>query len=319
MSILVTGGAGFIGSHFIELLLAKGHTSIVCLDNFNDYYDPQLKRNNIQSFRDSESVTVLEGDFCDAQFVLQLFEEYGFQQVVHLGAYAGVRCSVSQPLLYMNSNVTGTLCLLEAARKYPVQKFLLASSSTVYGKGADIPFKENNTLGIPASPYGASKRGAELIGMTYHELHGIPFTAVRPFSVYGPRLRPDLALTIFTDCIIHGKELPLYGDGSYQRDFTHVKDICDGIYDAVHKEESTGHRINLGHGHPISMSHVIETLEEAIGKKANVKRLPVREEDLETTFADIELAKELLGYDPRIKFTEGAIDFVRWYREWHNV
>jgi UDP-glucuronate 4-epimerase len=319
MTILVTGGAGFIGSHFIELLLKKGHDSIVCVDNFNDYYDPALKRNNITSFSDSESVTLIEGDFCDPAFSLDLFKRYQFDKVVHLGAYAGVRISVSQPLVYMQNNVSGTLCLLEAARAFPVENFLLASSSTVYGKGAEIPFKETNTLGIPASPYGASKRGAELIGMTYYELHGIPFTAVRPFSVYGPRLRPDLALTIFTDRIIHEQEVPLYGDGSYRRDFTHVTDICDGIYAAMNSKEAIGHRINLGHGHPITMSHVIETLEESIGKKANINYLPVREEDLETTFADIELARNLLGYNPKITFSEGASDFVSWYREWNKV
>ncbi len=320
MSILVTGAAGFIGSHFVEFLLSKqGDEPIVCVDNFNDYYDPALKRNNAALFDKEPRVTFLEKDFCDVSAMKTLFHEHAVRFVVHLGAYAGVRVSVSQPLLYARNNAEGTLVLLETSRMHPVEQFVLVSSSTVYGKGAEIPFREDRLLGIPASPYGASKRAAELFGMTYLELHDVPVVAVRPFSVYGPRLRPDLALSIFTNRILRGESLPLYGDGSIRRDMTHVSDICDGLYNAMTQKQAVGHRINLGNSHPIAMSEVIHHLETAAGMKANIEYYPRREEDLETTCADLTLARDLLNYEPRVLFQEGAKEFVHWYREWYKV
>src|SRR5690606_33116253 len=195
MSILVTGGAGFIGSHLIELLLAQSDEPLVCLDNFNDYYDPALKRKNVESFQNNPRVTMVEGDFCETEAMRMLFAQQAFSHVVHLGAYAGVRPSIARPLVYQKANVEGTLVLLEAARKYPVRRFLLVSSSTVYGNNAPAPFREDGPLGVPLSPYGATKRAAELLGQTYHLLHQVPVVCLRPFSVYGPRLRPDLALS----------------------------------------------------------------------------------------------------------------------------
>lgn len=319
MKILVTGGAGFIGSHLIEQLVATQDATIVCVDNFNEYYDPQLKRSNAKAFANHENVSLVEDDFCDAAFIRKLFATESFTHVMHLGAYAGVRVSVSQPTVYVRNNVEGTLSLLEAAREFPVEQFVLVSSSTVYGKGADIPFREYNTLGIPASPYGATKRAAELMGMTYHQLHGVPVVGIRPFSVYGPRLRPDLALSIFTRKILLGESLPLYGDGSFRRDMTHVSDICKGLWAAMTRSDAVGERINLGCGNPIAMSDVIQTLADAAGKPAKIDYLPVREEDLDTTYADLTLAKKLLDYEPVVPFSEGAVDFVNWYREWHNL
>lgn len=319
MKILVTGGAGFIGSHFIEQLLNSQDAEIVSVDNFNDYYDPQLKRNNAASFADRDGVKLLEHDFCDAAFIRELFANESFTHVMHLGAYAGVRVSVSQPTVYVRNNVEGTLSLLEAAREFPVEQFVLVSSSTVYGKGAEIPFREYNTLGIPASPYGATKRAAELMGMTYHQLHGVPVVGIRPFSVYGPRLRPDLALSIFTGKILRGESLPLYGDGSFRRDMTHVSDICKGLWSAMTCPSAIGERINLGCGNPIAMGDVIKTLSDAAGTPAKIDYLPVREEDLETTYADLTLAKQILDYEPKVPFSDGAVDFVNWYREWHKL
>ena len=315
MTVLVTGGAGFIGSHLIEILLTRGAESIVCLDNFNDYYDPALKRTGIAAFVDDPRVQIVEGDFCDFEFTRDLFESHQFEHVVHLGAYAGVRISVSRPQMYQESNVGGTLSLLEAARAFPVKSFGLASSSTVYGTGAGIPFDEDAPLGIPASPYGATKRAAELMGLTYHQLHDVPVTVLRPFSVYGPRLRPDLAMTIFAKAILHGESLPLFGDGSIKRDFTHVSDICDGFIAAMDSPDAVGECINLGHSEPAEMRRLIELLEDSLGKKANIEYLPPRAEDLPVTFAKLDKAKRLLNYQPKVPLADGVAEYGTWFRD----
>lgn len=319
MAILVTGGAGFIGSHLIELLLRQSDAPIVCLDNFNDYYDPQLKRANVAAFGGRPRVTVVEADFCDAPAMAELFHEHGVDQVVHLGAYAGVRVSVERPLVYQQANVGGTLALLEAARAHSVQRFLLVSSSTVYGKGAGVPFREDAPLGIPASPYGATKRAAELLGLTYWELHQVPVVCLRPFSVYGPRLRPDLALTIFVGALERGEPIRLFGDGTIRRDFTHVSDICAGLISALTAQEAVGQEINLGHSDPVQMSRLIAMLEEATGKTARIEYCPAREEDLPVTYADLSRAERLLGYRPQVPLAEGLREYVAWYRQWHGA
>ena len=315
MSILVTGGAGFIGSHLIPLLIERGDDPIVCLDNFNDYYDPQLKREGVAKFSDSPQVTVIEGDFCDFEFTLALFDEHRPKHVIHLGAYAGVRISVDKPKMYQESNVGGTLSLLEAARAFPVKSFGLASSSTVYGTGAGIPFDEDAPLGIPASPYGATKRAAELMGLTFYQLHNVPVVVLRPFSVYGPRLRPDLAMTIFAKAIFEGTPLPLYGDGSIKRDFTHVSDICAGFIAAMDSPGAVGECINLGHSEPVEMRRLIELLQDALGKKANIDYRPERPEDLPITYAKLDKAQRLLGYQPKVPLPAGVAEYGQWFRE----
>jgi UDP-glucuronate 4-epimerase len=314
MSVLVTGGAGFIGSHFIELLLRHSDEAIVCLDNFNDYYDPQLKRANVAPLEVEPRVTIVEADFCDSAAMAELFDAHQVRRVVHLGAYAGVTPSVRNPLPYQQTNVGGTLSLLEAARRCPVERFLLASSSTVYGRGAGVPFCEDRPLGIPASPYGATKRAAELMGLTYEALHGVPVVCLRPFSVYGPRVRPDLAISVFARAIDQGKPLPLYGDGTILRDFTHVSDICAGLLAALHADDVIGEAINLGHNEPVEIRYVMALLEEAIGRKAVIERHPPREEDLPVTCADLTKASRLLGYRPRVPLEAGITQFVAWYR-----
>jgi UDP-glucuronate 4-epimerase len=318
MAILVTGAAGFIGSHFIELLCKRWDGSIVGVDNFNDYYDPRLKRANAELFASDSRVTMIEADFRDADAMQSLFREQGVEQVVHLGAYAGVRESVRRPLVYQQSNVGGTLSLLEAARAYPVRRFLVVSSSTVYGRGAGVPFCEDAPLGVPASPYGATKRAAELLGLTYCGLHDVPVVCLRPFSVYGPRLRPDLALTIFVTAIERGESIPLYGDGSVRRDFTHVADICDGLYSALTAEDAVGETINLGHHDPIEMRRLIALLEELCGKPAQIDYRPARAEDLPITNADLSKARRLLGYQPSVPLKEGLRDYIAWFRCWHQ-
>lgn len=313
MSILVTGGAGFIGSHFIEYLLAHTAASIVCLDSFNDYYDPAVKRRNIAEFAASSRVTVVEGDFCNSEAMRALFAQHRFEQVMHLGAYAGVRPSVERPLLYQKNNVEGTLVLLEAARAFPVQRFVLASSSTVYGGGATAPFCEDAPLGVPLSPYGATKRAAELLGLTYHGLHGTPVVCIRPFSVYGPRLRPDLAMTIFAAAISSGRPLPLFGDGTIRRDFTHIRDICDGLFAAMRADKAIGECINLGHSEPIAVRELITRLEQAIGRPAQIDFQPEKPGEMPVTHADLKKAERLLGYRPKVSFDEGVPEFVRWF------
>lgn len=319
MSVLVTGGAGFIGSHFIELMLRESDDSLVCLDNFNSYYDPSLKRSNAAAFADESRVSVVESDFGDLDSNKKIFKEHSVNRIVHLGAYAGVRASVENPQIYQEANVAGTLSLLEAARLHgSIQRFLLVSSSTVYGAGAGVPFVENAPLGTPMSPYGATKRSAELFGLTYHELHALPVVCLRPFSVYGPRLRPDLALSIFTRAIHLGESFPLYGDGSIRRDFTHVTDICRGLRSALTAEDAVGQEINLGNDNPVEMREIIERLENALGKKAQIDRKPERPEDLPATWADLTKAKQILGYAPNVKLDEGIPEFVEWYVGWHG-
>jgi len=319
MKLLVTGGAGFIGSHLIERLLETGTSSILCLDNFNDYYDPALKRANVQAFLQNPRVSLVERSFCEREAMRQLFAEHRPTHVLHLGAYAGVRPSVENPFIYQQTNIHGTLVLLEAAREFPVERFIFTSSSTVYGQGAEIPFQEDQPLGIPLSPYGATKRAAELLGLNYVALHGVPFVCLRPFSVYGPRLRPDLALTIFTDAIARGRRLPLFGDGTIRRDFTHVSDICTGIVAALTAERVVGECINLGHSEPIEIRQLIGTLEEELGRKANIDRQPPAQGDLPITFADLTKAGRLLGYQPRVPFRLGLREYVKWFCNWHAI
>lgn len=315
MSVLVTGGAGFIGRHFVERVLKGTDWPVVCLDNFNDYYDPARKRANAALFADNARVRLAEMDFCEPQAVADLLDKHSVNLIVHLGAYAGVRYSMNHPLPYQHANVYGTCSVLEAARRHPVERFLLASSSTVYGNGATAPFVEDGPLGVPLSPYGASKRAAELLCQTYHLNHDIPTVSLRLFSVYGPGLRPDLAMTIFTEKIFSGEPLPLYGDGTIRRDFTHVQDVCSGLMAALTAEGVVGQAINLGHDEPIEIRRVIELLENEIGNKANIDQQPASPGDMPLTHADISKAKQLLNYNPAMPFEDGVKEFVAWYRK----
>ena len=315
MSTLVTGGAGFIGSRMIELLLQQPGESIVCLDNYNSYYDPALKRTNVAGFRLDPRVRMVEDNFCDPGAMRRLFREHAVRHVVHLGAWAGVRPSVVNPLPYEENNVKGTLVLLEAAREFPVERFLLASSSTVYGRGAAVPFVEDAPLGVPMSPYGATKRAAELLGLAYVDLHRVPVVVLRPFSVYGPRLRPDLALSIFTDAVLRGRPLPLFGDGSIRRDFTHVDDICAGLMAALDAANVVGETINLGHSEPVAMRDLIEMLAVAAGRPAVIDRRPEAPGDMPVPYADLTKAQRLLDYRPKVQLRDGVQQFVDWYRQ----
>ena len=246
----------------------------MCLDNFNDFYDPALKRANVARFAGQPRVTVVEASFCDAPAMRRLVAEHDVRRVVHLGAYGGVRTSIERPLLYEETNVGGTLSLLEAVRGRRIERFLLASSSSVYGLDAEVPFREDAELGLPTSPYAVSKRAAELWSLAYHRLHDVPAVALRLFSVYGRRLRPDLAIRVFAESMLAGRPIPLYGDGSVRRDFTHVSDICDGLLAALSAEGVVGQTINLGHDQPVSIRELIALLEQSLGRQATIDPRP---------------------------------------------
>jgi UDP-glucuronate 4-epimerase len=313
MSILVTGGAGFVGSHLVEMLAAGG-ACVVALDNFNDYYDPRLKRDNAASLAACPGVSLVEGDLCDAALVSKLLQQHQVRSICHLGASPGVPISLERPLETTQNNVQGTLAVLEAARQHSVHRFVFASSSTVYGRGAAAPFVEDAPLGIPASPYGASKRAGELLGLTYWQLHGVPFVSLRFFNVIGPRLRPELALAVFTRKILEGAPLPLYGDGSVLRDFTHVSDICRGVVAALTADGIVGQCLNLGNDRPITIRRLIELIEQAAGRSATIEsRLP-RGEDMPFTHASLEKSRRLLGYSPAIPVEQAVAEYVRWMR-----
>jgi len=315
MAILVTGGAGFIGSHLVEQLLGATEQTLVVLDNFNDFYDPRLKRANAAPWTGQSRITVVEGDFCDADVVSAALIEHDVRTIYHLGGSPGVPASLQYPRQNVANNVVGTVTLLEAARRCRVERFVFASSSTVYGIGASAPFVEDAPLEIPASPYGASKRSAEILGQTYHRLFGVPFVSLRLFNVYGPRLRPELALAVFTKAILDGTPLPLHGDGSIVRDFTHVTDICRGMIAALTAPDIDGQCINLGHDRPITIRRLIELVEAAAGREANIAQRPARIEDMPLTHADLSKARRLLGYEPRVEIEEGVKEYVAWFRQ----
>jgi UDP-glucuronate 4-epimerase len=315
MSILITGGAGFIGSHLVQHLLTATSERLVVLDNLNDYYDPRLKRENAAELATNPRVMFVEGDFGDSYTAESILLSQEVHVICHLGASPGVPASLKYPREYFQNNVVGTVALLEAARRHKVERFLFASSSTVYGRGAAAPFVEDAPLGVPASPYGASKRAAEIAGFTYHQLFGVPFVSLRFFNVYGPRLRPELALAVFTRSMLEGRPLPLFGDGSVLRDFTHVSDVCKGVAAAMNAPNISGESINLGHDQPITIRRLIEFIEAAAGVKAVIEHHAPRTEDMPLTHADLTKARRLLGYEPKIEIEVGVREYVQWFQE----
>jgi len=313
MRTLVTGGAGFIGSHLVERLLAKGHEVLV-LDDFDDFYDPAVKRENIRAASASPRWRLVEGDIRDAGLVERTFGDFAPEMVVHLAARAGVRPSIDQPRLYQEVNVGGTQVLLEAARRSGMRKFLFASSSSVYGDESRVPFAESDPVERPVSPYAATKRASELLGYTYWHLHGIAFWALRFFTVYGPRQRPEMAIHKFTRLIDDGEEVPQFGDGSSRRDYTWIEDIIDGVEAAV--ERIDGYEIlNLGESKTTSLSELIGLIARALGKPARIRRMPFQPGDVQATYADISRAAARIGYAPKCPVEAGIPRFVAWYRE----
>ncbi len=313
--ILVTGGAGFIGSHLSERLTEQGN-KIFCLDNFNDYYDVRIKRNNIKSLLTHPNYKLIEGDILDLSLLKNIFTEHQFDIVVHLAARAGVRPSIQEPLLYQRVNVEGTSNLLEMARNHGIDKFIFASSSSVYGKNEKVPFAEVDLVDFPISPYASTKKAGELICYTYHHLFKLPVTCLRFFTVYGPRQRPDMAIHKFTDKIFKGEKLPMFGDGHTRRDYTYISDIIDGICKSI--EHCTSYHIyNLGESKTIELKKIIQLIGESLGKEVEIEKLPLQPGDVPITFADITKAKREINYDPQVNVEEGVKRFVAWYTESH--
>jgi UDP-glucuronate 4-epimerase len=316
MNFLVTGGAGFIGSHVCERLLHDGH-SVWAFDDLNDFYDPQLKRRNLRDIQSlAKPFEFVHGDLTDASALDELFGGVQFDQVIHLAARAGVRPSLTDPALYQRVNVEGTVNLLEAARKNRVKKIILGSSSSVYGVNSKVPFSESDPIFSAISPYAASKLAGEALGHVYHHVYGLDVAVLRLFTVYGPRQRPDLAIRKFATLIQAGKPIPVFGDGSMARDYTYVTDTVDGIIAATQKQ--FGFEIfNLGESQTVTLARLVELLEAALGKKAVIDRQPLQAGDVPVTFADIAKARARLGYNPQVKIEAGIRLFIDWF--WKNT
>ncbi len=312
MKVLVTGAAGFIGSHLSERLLDDGWI-VVGVDNFDDFYDPQIKRRNIKGCLKNRNFQLIEADIRDIAAMDKVVTD-DVEIVVHLAARAGVRPSIEQPVLYADVNVNGTVVLLQAAKKHKIKKFIFGSSSSIYGNNKKVPFSENDNVDFPISPYAATKKAGELICHTYHHLYGISVTCLRFFTVYGPRQRPDLAIHKFAKLIEQGSPIPIYGDGTMMRDFTYIDDIIDGTVAAM--EKCTGFNIyNLGESRPVSVNDLVVEIEKALGKKAVKEYLPPQPGDVERTYADITKAARELGYKPSTTIQAGLKKFATWLRQ----
>ncbi len=311
MNLIVTGGAGFIGSNLCEELLNEGH-KVMCIDNFNEFYDPAIKRRNIEKLK-SKKFKLYEGDILDKPFLANVFSENPVDIVIHLAAMAGVRPSIENPYLYYNVNVIGTLNILEVMKEWNVKNLIFASSSSLYGNNKKIPFSEIDNVDYPISPYAASKKAGELLCHTYAHLYKFNITCLRFFTVYGPKQRPDLAIYKFTKALFNNEPITIYGNGSTQRDYTNVNDIIHGIINALKKLE--GYNVyNLGESNTITLTELVNLLEEYTGKKAKIKYLPMQAGDVNQTYADISRAQENLSYSPKVSIEIGLKDFVNWYK-----
>jgi UDP-glucuronate 4-epimerase len=329
-TILVTGGAGFIGSHLIERLIKKGHI-VLCLDNFNDYYDPKLKEKNISVIRENPNFVLIKGDILDVDLLNNIFSgntdfnsDKGLlkpespdlrpTKVVHLAAMAGVRSSITNPAVYVDVDVKGTVNLLETAKEHSISHFIFASSSSVYGINKKTPFSEEDITQLQISPYATAKKAAELYCKTYHNLYGIPVTVLRFFTVYGERQRPDMAIRKFAGLIIEGAPIPMFGDGSSIRDYTYIDDCIDCISTVVEKPMDF-EIINVGSGSTITLKQLIKVLEEISGREIKITKLEEQTGDVPVTYADISKAKRLLDYKPRVTIEEGVRRFFEWYKK----
>lgn len=311
MTILVSGGAGFIGSHLIEKLL-ESPDQVVCLDDFNDYYPPILKRENLSGLLSHPRFQLIEGDIRDQILMEKTFQKLRPETVIHLAARAGVRPSIQAPLLYEDVNVRGTAILLDLARRFECRRFIFASSSSVYGNGARVPFAESDPTNRPVSPYAATKKAGELLCYTYNHLFGLNITALRFFTAYGPRQRPDMAIHRFVSQVAKDEPLTMFGDGSSRRDYTYIDDIIAGILAAYQRCQGF-HIYNLGESQTIDLKSLIELISRVLKKKARIENMPDQPGDVPITYADISLARKELNYQPRTGIEEGISRFVSWY------
>jgi UDP-glucuronate 4-epimerase len=312
MKILLTGSAGFIGSHLAEALV--NHHQIIGLDNFCEFYDPDIKHKNIEALRENDNYQQIRADIRSQIDLSKVFAHHQFDMVIHLAAMAGVRPSIENPQLYTEVNINGTVNLLEECRKHDIKNFIFASSSSVYGNNKKVPFSENDPVDYPISPYAATKKAGELICHTYHHLHQISMVCLRFFTVYGPRQRPDLAIHKFARLMRSGKPIPVFGNGETRRDYTYIDDIVAGVLRAVEFVQSGCHYeiFNLGESQTISLLQMIQTLEEALDLKARKNILPMQPGDVQQTFADISKSRQILGYNPQTEFNVGIKKFVKW-------
>jgi len=325
-TILITGGAGFIGSHLIERLIKKGYL-VLCLDNFNDYYDPNLKENNISGIIGNPNFKLIRGDILDVELLHNIFSgklpnenpalgtlNFKPTKVVHLAAMAGVRSSIASPAIYVDVDVKGTVNLLEMAKQYNVKQFIFASSSSVYGINKKTPFSEDDPVRLQVSPYATAKRAAELYCKTYNNLYGIPATILRFFTVYGERQRPDMAIRKFVKLIMKNKPIPIFGDGSSIRDYTYIDDCINCISKAIEKPMDC-EIINIGSGRTITLKQLIEVLQKISGRQITIQKLGEQTGDVPVTYADINKAERLLDYKPRVTIEEGIRRFFKWYKK----
>lgn len=309
--IFLTGGAGFIGSSVTDALLARGD-SVTVLDNFNDFYDPAIKRQNAEEIT-AAGATVFEGDIRDGELIAKLFKEGQFDGVIHLAAMAGVRPSLLDPMHYEDVNMRGTLNILGELKERPETRFVFASSSSVYGGNERVPFREDDEIHHPVSPYAATKRAGELMNYTFHHLYGIPTTCLRFFTVYGPRQRPEMAIHKFVRAVHEDQPIPFFGDGTTRRDYTYIDDIVDGVVKSL--DHCKGYEIyNLGESDTTSLSELVALIGEVCGKEPILDRQPMQPGDVVVTYADISKAKEQIGYAPKTLIREGLERFVEWYR-----
>lgn len=311
--ILVTGGAGFIGSHLVDRLLDRGE-EVVCIDDFNDFYDPAVKRSNIRPHLDSDRYALCESDIRDRAKLSDIFKKFSIRKIVHLAARAGVRPSLEQPLLYEDVNVRGTLHLLELAREHRIGQFVFGSSSSVYGANTKVPFSEEDRIDRTVSPYAATKYAGELLCYTYHHLYGIPTTCLRFFTAYGPRQRPEMAIHKFTRLIYEGKPIPIFGDGSTARDYTYIDDIIQGVMAATDRP-MTFEVFNLGEASAVKLMALVCAIEKVSGRKATIQQLPMQPGDVEITYADVSKARRMLGYEPTTTIEQGLEKFVAWFED----
>ena len=319
MQILITGGAGFIGSTLADKLLKLStsfqnniNNKIIIIDNFNDYYSPELKDLNIKHNLANPDYKLYRGDICDRNLVNKIFKNHEINCVIHIAARAGVRPSLEDPLEYVRSNIEGTINILEAMRKNNVKKIVFASSSSVYGNCKAEKFTEDLKVTEPISPYAATKSACEQFLYTYSKLYDMQALCLRFFTVYGPRQRPDLAIRKFIELIEQDKPIPVYGDGTTMRDYTYIDDIVNGIMSAINYDKTPYEIINLGGGSPVTLNEMIATIEKVLGKKAKIERLPMQPGDVDRTVADITKAKRLLNYNPQTTFEEGIRKFIEW-------
>ena len=311
-TVLVTGGAGFIGSHVSERLLELNY-KVICIDNFNDYYDPKIKESNIRECLKNKNFELHKLDITNLNSLENLFNKNNIDYIIHIAARAGVRASIENPFLYEKVNVGGTLNLLEIAKKFKIKKLIFTSSSSVYGVNKKVPFSEEDPVNNPISPYAATKASAEILCKAYNNLYKIPIVCLRLFTVYGPRGRPDMAPYKFMKLIDEEKQIPVYGDGTSKRDYTYVSDVVDGITSALEKNINF-ETINLGNSNPIELKKFIFIIEKQVGKKAILQKKDEQKGDVPLTYADISKAERLLGYKPKIKLEEGIKKMVQWYR-----